>query len=215
MTDTLAYMNAAGNPYLVNEIQYFITDVTLHRSGESPVVINQWDDMHYFDTDIPTTLTWDVPDNIPAGSYDYISFTFGIPADKNHSFMFVNPPERDMFWPDFLGGGYHYLKLNGKWQDTLGAINPFDFHLGIGQVYDGDSITGFVQNYFDVTLPNSSFTLAENGHCEIQVIMNVESWFETPHVYDHNYWGGAIMQNQAAMQMVKENGVDVFTVGAI
>ncbi len=33
------------------------------------------------------------------------------------------------------------------------------------------------------------------------------------HIYDHNYWGGAIMQNQPAMHMAKENGFDVFTVG--
>ncbi len=33
------------------------------------------------------------------------------------------------------------------------------------------------------------------------------------HIYDHNYWSGAIMQKQPAMQMVKENGFDVFTVG--
>jgi hypothetical protein len=45
--------------------------------------------------------------------------------------------------------------------------------------------------------------------------MNIESWFQTPHIYDHNYWGGAIMQNQAAMQMAKENGFDVFEIGVI
>ena len=30
--------------------------------------------------------------------------------------MFVNPPEVNMMWPDVLGGGYHYLMLNGKWK---------------------------------------------------------------------------------------------------
>jgi hypothetical protein len=40
--------------------------------------------------------------------------------------------------------------------------------------------------------------------------MNIEKWFESPHVFDFNYWGGAIMQNHAAMQVVKENGWDVF-----
>jgi hypothetical protein len=37
--------------------------------------------------------------------------------------------------------------------------------------------------------------------------------FKMLHIYDHNYWGGAIMQKQPAIQMVKENGFDVFTVG--
>jgi hypothetical protein len=43
--------------------------------------------------------------------------------------------------------------------------------------------------------------------------MNVDSWFKTPHINDHNYWGGASIQKQPALQMVKENGFDVFTVG--
>ena len=67
----------------------------------------------------------------------------------------------------------------------------------------------------NVKLPNSAFTIEENKTRNIEIIMNIDSWFDTPHIYDHNYWGGAIMQNQEAMQMVKENGFDVFTVGKI
>ena len=59
------------------------------------------------------------------------------------------------------------------------------------------------------------FIVEENKTRNIEIIMNVDSWFKTPYIYDHNYWGGAIMQNQPAMQMVKENGVDVFSVARI
>ncbi len=218
--DTLIYTNAAGNEYLVNEIQYFISDVTLHNSDGSSKMIDAWEDIHYVDTDIPSTWIWNVMDSIPAGNYTSISFTFGISQAKNISYMYVNPPESNMFWPDFLGGGYHYMKLNGKWKDTSNVVVPFDFHLGIGQNYasgviDVDSITGFVQNYFNVDLPSSAFSLAENETREIEIVMDVESWFETPHVWDHNVWGSYIMQNQSALQTVKENGMDVFTIGSI
>ena len=55
-----------------------------------------------------------------------------------------------MFWPEMLGGGYHYMKMNMIWSDTS-ALNPFNMHLGIGQIYSSlepnvDSITGFVPN---------------------------------------------------------------------
>jgi hypothetical protein len=125
-----------------------------------------------------------------------------------------------MFWPAPLGGGYHYMKLNGEWIDSLSNIRLFNFHMGIGQIYAGgvisiDSITGYVQNYFAATLPSSSFTLDSAGTKEIAIIMNVESWFETPHVWDFDYWGSNIMQNQAAMNTAKENGFDVFTLGYI
>jgi hypothetical protein len=218
-TDSLIYVNAAGNQYMINELQYFISDVKLHNTDGSTVLIKAWDDIHYIDSDIPSTQTWYVQDDIPAGNYSSMSFTFGIPDDKNISFMYVNPPEKDMFWPEFLGGGYHYLKLNGKWKDTTNTETPFDFHLGRGQIYAGgvitvDSITGFIDNSFVISLP-ASFTISKDQTLNITIDMNVESWFDSPHIWDFNYWGSYIMQNQDAMQKVRENGADVFSISSI
>jgi len=218
--DTMKYTNAAGNVYEVSQLMYFISDVTLHNSDGSTRVIDEWKDINYVDIGIPSTLCWNVYDDIPVGIYSSISFTFGIKEAKNITMMYVNPPEVNMMWPSVLGGGYHYMMLNGKWLDTANVVQNLAFHLGIGQLYKSnvintDSIYAFVQNYFNVDLPNSSFTIEKDKTREIEIIMNIESWFQTPHIYDHNYWGGAIMQNQAAMQMVKENGFDVFTTGLI
>jgi len=219
--DTMIYVNAAGNHYSIYDLRYFISDVILHKSDGTKKLIDDWKDINYVDINIPSTLTWDVYDSIPVGAYDSISFTFGINAEKNKSFMFVNSPEVNMMWPDVLGGGYHYMMINGKWQDSLSLIENFNFHLGIGQLYKSnstncaDSIYAFVQNYFNITLPNSSFTISEGTTRQIEIVMNIDSWFKTPYIYDHNYWGGSIMQIQPAMQMVKENGYDVFTTGNI
>ena len=218
--DTMKYVNAAGNPYEIDQVMYFISDVKLYKSDGSIKIINEWKDIHYIDVDIPSTLNWEVYDDIPAGIYDSITFVFGFTEEKNKSFMFVNPPEVNMVWPEVLGGGYHYMMINGKWRDTENVIQNYAFHLGIGQLYRGDvievdSIYAFVQNYFTVTLADADFTIEKDRKTEIEIIMNIDSWFDSPHIYDHNYWGGAIMQNQLAMEMAKENGVDVFTVGEI
>jgi len=211
--DTMIYVNAAGNHYLVNEIQYFISDVTLHRGTDS-ILLDKGEDIHYVDTDIPTTWTYALQGDIIPGNYDSISFTFGIIAEKNKSLMFVNPPESLMFWPELLGGGYHYMKFNGKWLDSLNHISPFNFHLGIGQIYSSipDSITGYVQNYFKVYLPKSDFVIGQGETKTFTIVMNVENWFQNPNVFDFNYWGGDIMQKQDAMHAACENGWDVFTV---
>lgn len=212
--DTMIYENEAGNQYLVNEIQYFISDLILHKSDGNNILIDDWKDIHYIDTDISSTHTWKIPDKLLPGNYNSISFTFGICEEKNQSLMFLNPPQSFMFWPEYLGGGYHYMKLNGKWLSDENKINPFDFHLGIGQIYYSypDSITGFIQNYFEVNLPSSSFELIENQTKEIEISMNIENWFRNPNVYDHDVYGGDIMQNQEAMKLACENGHDVFTV---
>jgi len=192
--DTFCYVNVAGNHYEIDQLMYFISDVKLHKSDGNIQLIDDWKDIDYVDVDIPSTLQWEVFDPIPVGSYDSISFTFGISEAKNKSFMFVNQPEVNMMWPDVLGGGYHYLMINGKWIDTANVALPYNFHLGIGQLYKNnvievDSIYAFVQNYFFVKLPNSAFTIEKDKTRQIEIIMNIDSWFKTPHIYDHNYWG--------------------------
>ncbi|MEZ5147907.1 MAG: hypothetical protein R2759_12810 [Bacteroidales bacterium] len=129
--------------------------------------------------------------------------------------MYVNPPEKDMFWPEFLGGGYHYMKLNGKWLPAGQTSPNYSIRLlGRGQVYYSypDSITGTSDNQFNVSLPASGFTILADETVEIQITMNVENWFNDPHIYDHDIYGGYIMQNQEAMEMVKQNGHNVFTI---
>jgi len=214
--DTLKYFNAAGNPYLISEIQYFISDVTLYKSDGSSLNIDNPKDLHYIDSDLPDTWTWEINNDIPAGTYDSLGFRFGISEEKNISFMFVNPPESFMFWPEYLGGGYHYMKLNGKWLEDGQTIQttPFNCHLGIGQIYYSypDSIIGFIHNDFSVSLPGSSFQMVDGEKKLIKITMNIEEWFKDPFIYDLNFWGSYTMQNQDAMQTLKENGYNVFSV---
>lgn len=211
------YTNEAGNPYQITELKYFISDVTFYRHDGAKTLVHQDKDIFYIDEDMPDTKTIHFVDPIPAGDYDSISFIFGIPAEKNQSFMFVNPPEVNMFWPEVLGGGYHYMMMNGKWLDTLAVPQPFNLHLGMGQLYHGntcnpDSIYAFVPNDFPVSLKGSAFSISDGETFTFNVQMHIESWFKTPHTFDFNYWGGAIMMNQAAMQTVRENGADVFSI---
>jgi hypothetical protein len=211
------YTNAAGNEYLITDVKYFISDITFYRNDGSRKAIGEVRDIFYIDENIAYTKTILFPDKIPAGTYDSITFIFGISEAKNKSNIFLNPPESIMGWPVVLGGGYHYMMMNGKWLAPNGQIMPFNFHLGIGQLYKGtgynvDSIYAFVQNYFIVSLPGSSFTMNDQEKITFGLTMHIQNWFENPHVYDHNHWGGAIMQKQPAMQMAKENGWNVFSI---
>jgi hypothetical protein len=61
--DTLLYVNTAGNHYMITEIQYFISDVTLYKCDGTSQVISNPKDIHYIDTDIPSTWTWEVADS--------------------------------------------------------------------------------------------------------------------------------------------------------
>ncbi|MBS4055704.1 MAG: hypothetical protein KGZ82_00135 [Bacteroidales bacterium] len=239
ITDSLMYTNEAGNHYLINEIQWFISDISLVADDGSNIALDADNSAYYVDTDIPESMRIQAWMPVPAGHYKGIAFTFGLDEANNISNRFVNPPESFMFWPEYLGGGYHYMKLNGKWINEDGLKAPFNFHLGTGQIYTGSDrdilfdfgasnqylhcegfhppqklspVVAFVPNYFRVNLTGTDASLIDGGNLEFIIEMQVENWFRTPNTYDHNVWGGSIMQQQDALKSASENGHDVFIV---
>ena len=213
--DSLCYVNEAGNRFLITEIQWFISRITLlseqgdqyvlgHREVSTLLGIPQ-EKVFYIDTNIPESQTLATA-SIPCQRYVSMRFTFGLDQEDNVTGFFTNPPESNMFWPDPLGGGYHYMKLNGKYLDENGDLAPMNIHLGIGQNEDH---TEFYQNYFTVEFP-LNLELEEDATNVIHLNMNIDNWFRNPNTYDINVFGSAIMQNQEAQRLLKENGHDVF-----
>jgi len=204
ITDSLCYCNEAGNEFLITEIQWFISKMELQDERGEWVSSEQ--KIFYIDTDITESQTLQIA-SIPVGRYKALRFVFGLDEEDNRTGLFTDPPESEMFWPDFLGGGYHYMKLNGKFLNAEGHLAPLAIHLGIGQ---NEDCTEFYQNYFIVELP-IDFTIKENTVNQFDLTMVIDNWFRNPNLYDFNTFGSAIMQNQAAQQALKENGKDVFT----
>ena len=205
--DTCMYRNAAGNLYEVNDVQFFISHVMLETASGEVVEITDNQGIHYTDIRIPGTLTWDIADIVPADEYKSISFVFGLEGDQNTTGYFPNPPENNMSWPDMIGGGYHYMKINGRWIDPDGVRQPFNLHTG-----KIATDNGFADNTFTVTLPLSQFAVIHKETAELTLQMNINAWFSNPYLFDFNVFGGSIMQNRAAQEVLRANGWDVFGV---
>jgi len=203
--DTCMYQNAAGNFYEVNDVQFFISKVMLHSDDNKQVVIADNEGIHYTDIRIPNTLVWRIADEIPSGNYSLITFVFGLEGEQNATGNFPNPPENNMSWPQALGGGYHYMKINGRWIDLDGIRQPFNLHTG--KITDGD---GFADNTFTVTLPLEHFNVQNDKTSYLTLQMDINRWFSNPNIFDFNIFGGSIMQNRDAQQVLRENGWDVF-----
>ena len=213
ITDTLCYVNEAGNTFMVTEIQWFISHLTLQdEQGEWREVSYRdatneaTNRIFYIDTNIPESQTLHT-NPLPCGHYQALRFTFGLNEEDNRTGLFGDAPEANMFWPELLGSGYHYMKLNGRFVNIDNEVAPLNIHLGIGQ--NGDQ-GAFCQNYFTVELP-IDVTVRENTENQLDITMIVDNWFRSPNLYDFNEFGSAIMQNQNAQQMLKENGNDVFS----
>ena len=198
ITDTLCYTNEAGNEFLVTEIQWFVSKWELQDEQ------GRWiasDRIFYIDTNIPESQILRM-DFIPIGKYKKVRFTFGLDESDNLSGRFSDPPESNMFWPEQLGGGYHYMKLNGKFVNEAGQLVPLNIHLG--RLHEED-------NHFTVELP-IDFSITENTENQLHLTMIIDNWFRSPNLYDFNEYGSAIMQNQAAQNVLKQNGQDVFDI---
>ena len=217
VTDTLCYTNEAGNRFMVTEIQWFMSDIqlldeegkwhTLKQRDALDSIAQLTENIFYIDTDIPESQTLHAK-KVSVGHYSALRFTFGLDERDNESGRFNDPPESEMFWPDVLGGGYHYMKLNGKFSDE-GRLKPLAIHLGIGQNTD---CTEFYHNYFIVQLP-IDFTVTENAENQIDLTMIVDNWFRNPNTIDFNAYGSGIMQSQTAQRLLSGNGKNVFRIG--
>lgn len=206
--DTVWYVNAAGNPFQISEVQFFISHLVLTYENGEQVAVAADDGAHYVDVDIPTTLSWHIMDELPVGKCTSVSFVFGLEPSLNQTWRYPNPPENNMSWPSFLGGGYHYMKINGRWQNAEGVVCPFNLHTGRGCDVDGN-----VKDYnFMVTLPTSDLCFTADHLSVLYLQMDVQNWFRSPYVFDLNEYGGSIMQNAEAQEVLQSNGWDVFTI---
>jgi hypothetical protein len=105
-----------------------------------------------------------------------------------------------MEWPIPLGGGYHYMKLEGK--VAAGEVqNNFQAHTGP---------TNGNQNYIEVSLDGSLF-LVDNPQALLVIGMDINKWWNNPNLLDLNEIT-MVMGNQAVQEKLKANGMDVFHV---
>ena len=216
VTDTLCYENEAGNQFLITEIQWFLSNIELKNEAGDWIMLHQTglsdtldvSRVYYIDTDIPESQTLH-SSPVKVGHYTAIRFTFGLDEPDNQTGLFTDPPESEMFWPEMLGGGYHYMKMNGKYLNAEDRLAPMAIHLGIGQ---NEDCTEFYQNYFIVELP-IEFNVKVNTKNQLDLTMVIDNWFCNPNTIDFDEFGSHIMQNQTAQRLLKGNGKDVFRIG--
>ncbi len=206
------YITESGNRIKVTDIRYFVSGWQfVDKQGKRHGFSKPENQIHYIDSKIASTLKWNPGEEIPAGVYDYVEFVYGLDSVQNRSGRFLNLPEANMAWPEVLGGGYHYMQMNGYWASdaTDTVFKPFGVHTGIGQG-GTESSPVFYQNY--VKLCDTVRIYITEGHtASLTLNMEVSEWFRGTHVWDFGYFGGSIMQNQEAQQALRENIGGVFS----
>ncbi|MCC7232030.1 MAG: hypothetical protein IT242_03730 [Bacteroidia bacterium] len=190
--DTMLYATGAGHRYGITGLTYYLSSVQLTRSTGDPVKLK---DFWYCDAASPGTQLFKVV-SVPKGSYTGIQFNIGLDSALNQTGALPATTENlNMEWPVPMGGGYHFMKFEGHYGDSLWG---FAMHLGTNNCLVRCQLL-------------HPFTVGD-GDLEIGLEMNLNEWFRNPEIYDFDLDGNYSMGNMAAMQKLTLNGSDVFTI---
>jgi len=198
--DATEFTNSAGNTLRFTTFQYIISDLTIGGGVGSVRVENP--EVHFIDRDTTILITY----QIPVGEHVGVSFIFGLSDLRNQTSLFPNlgPP---MAWPQGMGGGFHYMKLDGRLPGTtqtfrlhLGAleelfqVNETTVEWGVGPPpnYNPipirtqiDSVFARYHNFLRVTVP-IVLNVEPNTITTDTIIMDVEQWLENPWTWNFN-----------------------------
>jgi hypothetical protein len=192
--DSMMYTNLANENYSVQTVRYLISDIILHTDNGTNTLL---DEVHFIDISIDSTLTLHISEIVDK-NYTAISFTMGLDSTKNVTDLFLNENFFPSFsWPEFLGGGYHYMQLEG---DFNTVFNGYATHTGATNGLD----FSFTKN-FPIALN------IENANSTVIINMEINNWYSKPNTIILTTNG--IMSNEDKQTLLQANGIaDVFSV---
>ncbi|MDG2449382.1 MAG: hypothetical protein P8M34_07080 [Saprospiraceae bacterium] len=192
--DSMMYINQEDESYSVQTVRYLISDITLHSDNGTDTILKE---VHFVDRSLEQSLTLKIP---VTGNKDYttISFTMGLDSTKNFTDLFLNENFFPSFaWPEFLGGGYHYMQLEG---DLNTVFNGYTTHTG------GTNGTDFsFKKAFQIAINKGNETQ------DIYINMEITNWYKNPETF--NITTNGIMGDLNSQIILQKNGIeDVFSV---
>lgn len=192
------YTNANGEELTMTRLRFMISNVTFTDANG-----NAFSAGAYNLTDVRQQVGMSYqPDVVfPAGTYT-VSFRFGFNDEDNVDGAYADLTSAEWGVPMMLGGGYHYMQLDGTYINTDGDVAPYNYH-AIRAADPTVTPLLLTDTSFEVVLGQYNIELS-NG--VIEVDMNVAEWFKNPNTWDLNELDTPLMPNYNAQIMMNENG---------
>jgi hypothetical protein len=196
------FVNENNDTLNLTRLRYLISDIRLFKSNGDSVLI---DGYQLVDVTNSIGLIYTPIDDIPTGAYTGISFTFGFDSlDNTGNYADLNSANWN--WPASIGGGYHFLQMEGKYKD-MGSDIGYAYHMGMATPSPGV----FEQNYFRADLGAINIT----GDATIEIRMDIAEWYKNPFTWDLNDMHSMLMPNYNAQIKMNQNGKSVFSLGTV
>ena len=205
---TTEYTNKLGTKLTIEKLRYLISRITLTNGAGK---ITTFDGYKLVDLSDLESLTFSPSQKTSEGTYK-LAITFGFNNDDNYDKIY--PDLANWIVPDMLGGGYHYMQLEGKFLNNKPTPEQqnFTYHV-IRAVNKTDPANlKFENTFFTVDLGNISI----KNNATIDIKMNVAEWFKNPNDWDLNTLNSMLMPNFEAQKKIFANGKSgVFSLGTI
>ncbi|MEZ5002242.1 MAG: MbnP family protein [Chitinophagales bacterium] len=198
------FINANNDTLSISKLRYLVSDFKLFNANGDTVSFAGY---NLVDVTNSTGLSFVTTEEVPQGTYTGISFVFGFDSVSNVSNAYADLNVATWNWPDMLGGGYHFMQMEGKYLENDVEM-PYAYHNGTAKVSDGV----FEQNYFTAVL--GGVTL-DKANADIEVKMNIAEWYKNPTTWDFSIYNIMLMPNYAAQKIMQANGKSVFSLGTV
>lgn len=196
--NSLIYTNEMGNEWNVKSIKYFISKLVIYKENGEAYDVNMYKLINPAEAN--TNYQTYILKDIPEGKYNRMSFIFGIDSARNRLLGLGNNSEVNaMEWPEPLGGGYHFMMMEGVYKNPNDILYGYAIHLGKNG------------NQFKAEFP-IDVTTGPNSKGNIDIIMNIDQWFDGMNKIDLNDGYGNMMEDDAKQLLFKQNASNVFSI---
>jgi len=193
--DSLINTNSSGNIYSIHNVNFYISNIKMKRDDDS---IFSSTKIIYIDPLLSSKNTFYL-DSIPVGNYTEISYNIGIDTIHNIDFALTSTLDNlNMAWPTAMGGGYHFLKMEGHYLDSLNTNQGYAIHIG--------------KNENLILVKTNQLLQQRNNTHEYSMIFNINEVFANPYNYNLNIENNYTMSDSIAMLKIKNNIKDAFHV---
>ncbi|AUS05569.1 MbnP family protein [Pseudotamlana carrageenivorans] len=204
--NSLEFTNAHGELLSISKLRYLISRITFEKpNGE----YFTFDDYFLVDLSQENTLSLTPNNTIPPGEYSHVYFTFGFNNEDNYmNYTDLNSASWNV--PEMLGGGYHFMQLEGKFIDATNTETGYAYHY-IRAVNNTQSPLVFEDTFFTVDI--GAINLIQSTNFNIN--MNISEWFKNPNTWDLNQLNNRLMPNFDAQIMMYQNRQNVFSLESV
>ena len=205
--NNIIYTNANGEDLSITKLRYLISKITFEKpSGETFIL----DGYNLVDVTNNINQSFKPITAIPEGDYSKVSFTFGFDNDDNYNENYIDLNSASWNVPGILGGGYHYMQLEGKFIDNTTTEKGYAYHT-IRAVDNSGTTQVFQDTFFEVDLGVANIT----NNATFNIEMNIAEWLKNPNIWDLNVLNQMLMPNSSAQIMMYENGQNVFNLESV